>query len=262
MTDEYLRNMTDAFKAQKNWVEEKMKLPKMILFDYGQTLMDESYFDGVAGTAAVMEYAEVNKYGKTPEEIQEQADEINKDLGRFDMSKRHLCTTEVPACPFQAYLYESNGIRLSVSYSEAARIFWDAAAPAVPTPGISEFLEYLKEKGIRTGVISNLTHSEEALRERIGSVITHEFEFVLTSSTYVFRKPHPRLFWLALEKADLAPEDVWYVGDDPECDVKGSMNVGIHPVWYTGAARNRKENISGITRVSSWTQLREILEQL
>jgi putative hydrolase of the HAD superfamily len=31
-----------------------MKKPKMILFDYGQTLMDEKNFDGVTGTKAVL----------------------------------------------------------------------------------------------------------------------------------------------------------------------------------------------------------------
>ena len=41
-----------------------MKKPKMIMFDYGQTLINEQKFDGVKGTAAVMEYAAENKYGK------------------------------------------------------------------------------------------------------------------------------------------------------------------------------------------------------
>lgn len=34
-----------------------MELPKMILFDYGQTLIAEEKFDGVKGTAAVLEHA-------------------------------------------------------------------------------------------------------------------------------------------------------------------------------------------------------------
>lgn len=31
-----------------------MKKPKMILFDYGQTLVNEQAFDGVKGTEAVL----------------------------------------------------------------------------------------------------------------------------------------------------------------------------------------------------------------
>ena len=36
--------------------------PKMILFDYGQTLINEVKFDGVKGTEAVLKYAVKNKY--------------------------------------------------------------------------------------------------------------------------------------------------------------------------------------------------------
>ena len=34
-----------------------MKKPKMILFDYGQTLVNEQRFNGVRGTEAVLKYA-------------------------------------------------------------------------------------------------------------------------------------------------------------------------------------------------------------
>lgn len=34
-----------------------MRKPKMILFDYGQTLVKERKFDGIAGTEAVLRYA-------------------------------------------------------------------------------------------------------------------------------------------------------------------------------------------------------------
>ena len=35
----------------------EMKKPKLILFDYGQTLVNEQLFDGVKGTEAVLGYA-------------------------------------------------------------------------------------------------------------------------------------------------------------------------------------------------------------
>ena len=41
-----------------------MKKPKMILFDYGQTLVNEQCFDGIKGTEAVLKYAKKNKYNK------------------------------------------------------------------------------------------------------------------------------------------------------------------------------------------------------
>ena len=50
-----------------------MKIPKMILFDYGQTLVAEQKFDGVKGTAAVLQYAAKNKYNLSAEQVQTKA---------------------------------------------------------------------------------------------------------------------------------------------------------------------------------------------
>lgn len=42
-----------------------MKLPKMVLFDYGQTLINEQKFNPVKGTEAVLKYTVKNKYNLT-----------------------------------------------------------------------------------------------------------------------------------------------------------------------------------------------------
>ena len=73
-----------------------MTKPKMILFDYGQTLVNEAKFDGVKGTEAVLQYATKNKYNRTAAQIQAVADEINGEMGRFDPARRHLLQVEIP----------------------------------------------------------------------------------------------------------------------------------------------------------------------
>ncbi|HBA48889.1 MAG TPA: HAD family hydrolase, partial [Lachnospiraceae bacterium] len=55
-----------------------MKMPKMVLFDYGQTLVSEQKFDGVKGTAAVLQHAVKNKYHLSAEQVQAKANEINR----------------------------------------------------------------------------------------------------------------------------------------------------------------------------------------
>ena len=80
-----------------------MKIPKMILFDYGQTLIAEQKFDGVKGTEAVLQYATRNKYHLSAEQVQAKASEIKQEymeemhsIGRFDPEKRHLFQIEIP----------------------------------------------------------------------------------------------------------------------------------------------------------------------
>ena len=62
------------------------------------------------------------------------------------------------------------------------------------------------------------------------------------------------------EKADLAPEDVWYIGDQYECDVKGALSAGLFPVWYTGAIDLPYIEDKNILTVNSWKELRQRME--
>ncbi|BFK90462.1 hypothetical protein K030075H31_15720 [Blautia producta] len=105
---------------------------------------------------------------------------------------------------FTPYLYESQGIEIALNNSEIDTVFWDAAAPRMPTKGIKDFLVYLKNKGIRTGVISNICYAPSVVAERINRLLPENaFEFIITSSNYIFRKPNKRIFDLALEKTEL-----------------------------------------------------------
>ena len=64
--------------------------------------------------------------------------------------------------------------------------------------------------------------------ERINRLLPkNNFEFIITSSNYIFRKPHKRLFDLALEKAGLRPEEVWYIGaiDLPYYEDKSILTI-------------------------------------
>lgn len=111
----------------------------MILFDYGQTLVNKKKFDGIAGTRAVLQYVTKNKYNRTAEEVQAAAEVINVELGRFDPKRRHLNQIEVPNHMFTAFLYQSMGIELSLAPQEIDRTFWNAASPGVPKKGLRRF---------------------------------------------------------------------------------------------------------------------------
>ena len=239
-----------------------MKKPRMILFDYGQTLVNEASFDGVNGTREVLKYAAVNKYNLSAEQVQAKADELNKELGRFDPANRHRFQIEVPSHMFTTYLYESLGIRLSITAEQIDSIFWDAAAPGKPTEGIEEFLGYLKVTGIRSGVISNITYAGSVVEKRICDLLpNNKFEFIIATSEYMYRKPNKRIFELALEKAELKAEEVWYVGDSYECDVVGARNAGLFPVHYIGAIDMTYEQKQDVTEIRNWADLKAFISE-
>ena len=237
--------------------------PKMILFDYGQTLVNEVKFDGVKGTEAVLKYAVKNKYNKSAEEVQTYANQLNKEIGRFEPENIHLFQYELPNYMFCRYLYESLGIEIALSPEEIDTVFWDAAAPGIPTKGIEEFLDFLKHQCIRTAVISNISFSGNAVIKRINNCIpNNDFEFILATSEYLYRKPNRHIFELALEKAGLTSDEVWYIGDQYKCDIEGAKKAGIFPVWYIGAIDMKYEPKDDILTIREWTELQNYISAL
>ena len=71
---------------------------------------------------------------------------------------------------------------------------------------------------------------------------------------------------MALEKAQLRPDEVWYIGDQYECDVKGSLNAGMFPIWYIGAldlpytVEEVHSLDKNILTVTDWNELRQRME--
>lgn len=232
-----------------------MKKPAMILFDYGGTLVRELGFDPVKGTQAVLHHAVSNPRGLGAIQVQAEADQLNRELGRGN------ALAEVHNFPFQNYLYASLGIRLDIGNEEIEECFWDGASGLEATEGIESFLAWLFEKGIRTGVISNLSFSQKALVKRIGRILPdHHFELILASSEVVFRKPSPRIFQLALTLAGLEADQVWYCGDRPQYDVAGAKGAGLFPVWYTGALEEEIADEENCLRINHWDELKKMIE--
>lgn len=237
-----------------------MNIPKMIIFDYGQTLVDEKSFDVLKGTEAVLRHATNNPYNVSSEEVSALSNELFEETVRY----KNLSILEVHTHLFQNYLYEYFGIQFTKSPKEIESIFENAASTAEPTKGIEVFLQFLYRKGIRSSVISNISFSGSMLNERINRYIPlHKFEFVIASSEYVFRKPHKRIFELALRKARLEPHEVWYCGDNAICDVDGAANCGIFPIWYKGALGKINTYIpkSDCLEINDWNELIELLDK-
>ena len=58
-----------------------MTKPKMILFDYGHTLLYEPGLDFLRGEEALFEYVVSNKKGLTPKEVCDFSQELFENIG-------------------------------------------------------------------------------------------------------------------------------------------------------------------------------------
>ena len=205
-----------------------MNKPKMILFDYGHTLLYEPDFDSLRGEEALFKHVKSNKNNLTPNQVNDFAQELFAEIGAV-----REVNLEIHERQFQRFLYEYLEIELSISLSDAEKVFWDNTSIGAIMPNADKIIDYMNNNDIRSGVISNIGWSGSALTERINRLLPrNKFEFVIASSEYMFRKPSSMLFELGLKKAGLPPEEVWFCGDNIKADVEGSASVGIFPIWY------------------------------
>ncbi|MDE5939309.1 MAG: HAD family hydrolase [Lachnospiraceae bacterium] len=213
-------------------MEEQMKRPEMILFDYGHTLLYEPGFDALRCEEAAYPYIVENPLRLSAKQIYV---EVQKLFQRFQKERDN--GIEIHQWQFMRLAYEYLGLTFSISNEELEEIEWTAASPGAVMPKAEKILAYLEEAGIRTGVISNIGWSGQALATRINRLLpNNRFEFIMASSEYAVRKPDRLLFETALRKAGLLPEQVWYCGDSIRADVFGAQGAGIYPVLYEGSA--------------------------
>ncbi|MBQ1412850.1 MAG: HAD family hydrolase [Clostridia bacterium] len=241
-----------------------LKKPKFILFDYGQTLIREDAFDGARGYDELLRHAVSNPQGVTGTQLQHDAEELNRELGRCDPVTRHKRLTECSEESFIRFLLTRRCIELEGDLRHWELPFWNAANPCEATDGAAEFLDWLGTQGIGTGVVSNLSFCGETLRRRIeGCLPGASFAFVISSCDYLFRKPSPHIFEAALAKAGVPAEDVWFCGDQFIPDLEGSAAAGMTPVWYRAFLRYDQEcALKTGLQVDSWEELRGIMEAL
>lgn len=243
-----------------------LSLPKMILFDYGHTLLYESRFDDTLGYEALMPYITKNENALTAEEIASFANKLFMDIGK--LSRDH--GIEIHDHMFQRLLFEYLEIEFSLSQNELDRLFWDSAAPGEPMPNTNKMIAYINGRGIRSGVISNISFSEDTLTDRINRLLPeNQFEFIMASSEYVYRKPNKMLFEVALKKAHLRSEEVWYCGDNVQFDIIGAASAGILPVWYQSnlecpyrkGIKDEEPDLKHL-HIYDWEELIQILMQI
>lgn len=245
-----------------------MNKPKMIIFDYGETLIHELCFDPLKGTEKILSSCAINPNNVSANEIQRLATRISKELRSFKNDIYQDSYLEIHNHQFQNYTYDYFGVELTVTREESETIFWNETAPFVPINYIKELLMYLAENKIKIGVISNISFSGNALARRIKTCFPEiPFEFIISSADYGFRKPHYSLFDIGLQKSNQSfkynvdPCDIWYCGDNFICDVEGASNIGMTPVWYNTSEEKQHSNFNYL-EINNWLKLIEILKEV
>jgi HAD superfamily hydrolase (TIGR01662 family) len=97
-------------------------------------------------------------------------------------------------------------------------------------------LKKLETDGYRLGLISNAGDDQDVQQLARRFDIAQYFDFILTSAACSYRKPHPRIFELALSNWYFLPSEAVMVGDNLDADIRGAKSAGLYAIWLSRRA--------------------------
>ncbi len=187
---------------------------KVVLFDLDNTLIDFMKMKKMSASAALSAMIDSGlnmDYGKA-EKI------LFKLYDKHGIEYQHI---------FQEFLKKTSG---KVDYkvlSNAITAYRRVQMGFLsPYPHVRSTLIKLREKGIKLGIVSDAPKLKAWLRLSEMN-LTEFFDIVVTFDDTGKKKPHHLPYKAALRKFRVKPEEVLFVGDWPERDIKGAQKAGM-----------------------------------
>ncbi len=99
------------------------------------------------------------------------------------------------------------------------------------TPGARELLIGLRDRGFKTGIVTN-NLVEEQMDKLRHCQLFDLLDSITISEEAGFAKPDVRIFNMALQRLECKPEETIIIGDSWENDILGARAAGIRGIWY------------------------------
>lgn len=115
-------------------------------------------------------------------------------------------------------------------------------------------LNYLKNQ-YKLHIITN-GFDEVQHKKLTKSNILHYFKTVTNSEMVGVKKPNPKIFNFALNKAQVNPENSIMIGDSYEADIIGAQNIGMHVIYLKV---DNTPYVNGVKTIDNLLQLKEYL---
>ena len=96
--------------------------------------------------------------------------------------------------------------------------------------GTHELLQFLKKK-YRLHVITNGFEDVQNFKIK-NSGLSNYFENIFTAESLGYKKPHPKIFELAMDKAGANPRSSLMIGDSFEADIKGALAIKMQALHF------------------------------
>jgi len=154
------------------------------------------------------------------------------------------CFPDIPFEEVMAELFRAKGVtdnadQLGVN---AAQLFRIASIEYIRAyPGVNEALALLRQNCLRLWLLSNAQAIFTAYELRLLG-LGPQFDGVLLSSDYGFRKPDVRFYHALLSQYGLDPACCLMIGNDRETDIAGAVNAGMSTLYMHTALTPDHQN--------------------
>ena len=157
----------------------RLRRPKGVLVDYGETLVHETGYDPRAGNEFLLSRAVDVPPHLTLEDVLDRAARITNEVA----ARRDLHHVETPWPALTRLIHEFLGIRFSEPLAELELGFWKASVTTEAMPGAGEALEEFHRNNIPVGVVSNCSFRKEVLQYEFSKYGLDGFiDFIMVSA--------------------------------------------------------------------------------
>ncbi len=241
---------------------------KLIIFDMGETLLNfgrvnvnQAFKEGAEATYQFLRDISGNRVCLPPFWRYHWGNWLSV---RFQYLMSIITLKEFSFMDLMAGRVKTMGIDLNDQQkAELTRLwFQNAEQFAQIEDNLLETLEELKAMAIQLAIISNTflpAFIHERQLEEFG-LIDH-FCLRLYSSETLWRKPHNRIYQMALEHLGVEPGQAVMVGDRLKEDVRGPEQLGIRGVFKRGEVNREKKVPGNIPVIDRIAELPDLVRQ-
>jgi len=128
----------------------------------------------------------------------------------------------------------------------------------------TKILSELKQRNYKIALVSDFEHPPYIYKFLEKYELKSFFDSIIISGNIGVKKPHPKMFNMALQETQLRANEVLFIGDSMKHDIQGANGVGMVPILI-----NRKSLHDLVEKfkekyfiVNSLTKLKEIIKIL
>ena len=88
------------------------------------------------------------------------------------------------------------------------------------------------------------------------------FDFAYLAEDIGASKPQPDMFQAALQRTGVEAHNVIHVGDDPEHDIQGARDVGMHTVWMNSRDKEWPDSPRASREINQLRQLPQAIAEI